>query len=191
MLEAFPKELRQDVLAVRSILFKEYKESGQDILLKETAEKITYRLLDGQEISFPYRIYDPDVYDRCSDRFTPEQRMICRCLFTRSDDGFVRERHGRAILEEGCPDWAVPYLVKLADEYVIQILQCIYDGWRELDTEAVRDFCRLNRRSLLRSYDRMVSYWNEFYREEYPHLEDYVGEKLFRRCFGYPYDGSR
>lgn len=36
-----------------------------------------------------------------------------------------------------------------------------------------------------KSYSRMISYWNEYYRGYEPDFRKYIGRKLFRECLGY------
>ena len=110
--------------------------------------------------------------------------MILHCIFTRSCDGFVRERHIKALLSEDFTEWAIPYIFKVCDEYVVEILQTVYDNLKDRNTDNFKNFCANNHASFCRSYNRMISYWNEFYRNNCYRYEDYVGRKLFIKCFG-------
>ena len=80
--------------------------------------------------------------------------------------------------------WAIPYLVKVCDEYVVEILQTVYEGLMGREDGRILQFCAENPVQLQRSYARMTSYWNEFYRGAYPNFRDYVGRKLFLHFFG-------
>jgi len=82
------------------------------------------------------------------------------------------------------PDWSIPYIVKVCDEYVIEILQLVYEELKGKDTEAIKYFCKNNRQAFCKSYNRMISYWNEFYRNDCYRYENYIGSKLFIECFG-------
>jgi len=82
-------------------------------------------------------------------------------------------------------DWAIPYIVKVCDEYVAEILEMAYRILKEQDTERIKIFCLENVQSFCKSYARMTSYWNEFYRYRYRNFHQYIGRKLFRECFGY------
>lgn len=46
-------------------------------------------------------------------------------------------------------------------------------------------FCLENIESFCKSYNRMISYWNEYYKYKYKDFQQYIGRKLFRECFGY------
>jgi hypothetical protein len=81
------------------------------------------------------------------------------------------------------PNWAIPYIYKLCDEYVIEILEIIYVTIKKQDLKRFRDFCFENKHEFVKSYSRMTSYWNEYYR--CISFKDYVGKKMFWECFGY------
>ena len=182
MFASFPKELNYDVSVVLSLISQ--KRYG-NVHIGETEYGYTYTLLSGQEISFPSRIYYYDVCDISSSTLTFEQKMIYHCIFSRSCDGFVREKHIKAILEDVYPDWAIPYILKVSDEYVVEILECVYSKLKNKDTECIKAFCKLNLQSFICSHDRMISYWNEYYRNQCYHYKNYIGKKLFSECFGY------
>lgn len=173
--QGFPRELAGDVSAVLRQIDK----------TTEFPELCRYTLPDGQKIAFPYRIYWPEPEDTVISALPPVQQTICHAIFTRSHDGFVREKHLRALLAEDFPDWVIPYLVKLADEYILEIVQILYDRLRQRDCTALRTFCRENMNAFLYGHARMVSYWNCFHRENCRCYRNYVGKRLFEECFGY------
>ena len=111
--------------------------------------------------------------------------MILHCIYSRSCDGFVRQKHLNSLLLMDYEDWAIPYIVKICDEYVVEILEMTYDILKDQDTERIKRFCLENIVSFCKSYSRMISYWNEFYRYRYNNFQQYIGRKLFRECFGY------
>ena len=178
---AFPKESQNDAAIVFNLLNRKiYSKVGLG-----TADSIcAYVLLDGQTIGFPDRIYGLEEFLNLSS-LTFEQKMIFHCIYSRSCDGFVREKHIQAILKEDYPDWCIPYILKLSDEYVVEILEVIYHELKDKDTDRIKMFCRLNMRSFLYGHARMISYWNEFYRDRCYYYKNYIGKKLFEECFGY------
>lgn len=181
MFDAFPVELRHDVSTVSDLISKK---TYNNVRVGKSDIGCTYTLFDGQTITFPYRVY---YHDECTafSSLTFEQKMIYHCFFSRSCDGFVREKHIKAILEEDYPDWTLPYILKLSDEYVVEILEVIYNELKNRNTDKFRMFCRLNIRTFLYGHARMISYWNEFYRMQCFSYKNYVGRKLFSECFGY------
>ena len=148
-----------------------------------TAEMITYRLKE-QSISFPYRVYFYEIDDNDISKMDNQQKAVMHCIYSRSCDGFVREKHIKSLLSMNYPDWAIPYIVKVCDEYVVEILQTVYNKLKDANTEEIKRFCMDNMNSFCRSYNRMISYWNEFYRYDCYHYKEYIGRKLFIEYFG-------
>lgn len=112
---------------------------------------------------------------------SPVQALIFHAFLSRSHNGFIREKHLRELLKSEVPEWLFPYILKLSDEYVVPILELIYAYWKNRNCEKIKGFCRLNRSSFVRSYDRMASYWDAGYGP----FHQYVGRKLFLECYGY------
>lgn len=180
--EGFPKEMQKEVQCVCSkILFKTY----HNVCTGESEQLSRYQLLDGQEITFPYRLYYVDDIVGTGESFTPNQKVIYHCLFSRSCDGFVREKHIRELLSAELPAWAIPYILKVCDEYVVEILELVFAFLKDKDTSLYKKVCQKNSQQFLYSHDRMISYWNEFYRKNCESYRQYVGYRLFKECFGY------
>ena len=139
----------------------------------------------GNVVKFPYRIYYVDIQDSVFNQFSDTEKAILHCIYSRCCDGYVREKHIKALLSTAYPDWTIPYIVKVCDEYVIEILETVYTVLQNQDNERIKHFCMENKKSFCLSYNRMISYWNEFYRKECYHYKNYIGRKLFIECFGY------
>lgn len=170
----FPLELHKDLSTILSILPK----------YKYTEDRISYVLSSGM-IAFPYRIYMIDVEDEIYKSLTPIQQQLICCIYTRSHNGFVREKYLRRLLEMDFSPWSIPYIVKLCDEYVIELLELVYEQLKNRDNRDIHSFCLQNKAMIHRGYTRMTSYWNEFYRDREHNFKNYIGRKLFRECFGY------
>lgn len=178
---AFPIELYNDVSKVIKII---PTQTYNNVLIGVSKERIVY-LLNDATIEIPYRIYFLDVSDEILNKLTFHQQIILHCIYSRSCDGFVRQRHLRSLLLIEYEDWAIPYIVKVCDEYVVEILEMTYTILKEQNTECFEKFCHENDKLICKSYARMISYWNEFYRNKYPLFHKYIGRKLFKECFGY------
>lgn len=180
--QGFPQELQKKFYNVLGVISKQtYKNAYLGI----GNEYETYLLLDDSTVTIPTRIYfidDEKAYDTLEDR---DERLIYDCFFTRSSDGYVRQKHLRNLLAEDFPEWCMPYIWKLSSEYVVEILDDIYKGMRTRDNTQFRAFCANNPYMFRRFYTRMVSYWNEFYRQDCYRFHDYVGYRLYKECFGY------
>lgn len=146
------------------------------------SENELYALSDGTMIRIPYRVYFCEN-DTAYDGMNVEEKLICDCVFTRSSNGFLRQKHLRRILETEIPEWCMPYLLRLSAEYVVEIIDCIYCALLSGDHAAIQAFCLQNSALLKRSFQRMTSYWNEYYKQQYPVFHDYVGFKLYKHIF--------
>lgn len=148
-------------------------------------------LLDGSRISFPYRIYFLDEEGAVEKLATREGKLIYHCIFTRHCDGYVREKHLRAMLDLGLCEWCFPYVLMLAGEYVVEIVEAIYEYFKEQDNFLFQAFCANNPYMFRYCRSRMVSYYGEYYRRRTPKFKHYVGYVLFKDCFGYKKEYDR
>lgn len=180
----FPYQLQDYVHNVSDrICLKTYNNIPRGI--SDDCRNEEYLLLDGSTVSFPYRIYfmdDEMIYNELEDG---EEKFIYSCIFTRSCDGYVRQRHLRKILTKDYPQWCMPYILKLSSEYVIEIINDIYEYMEIGDNTLFQLFCANNPYMFRYSYSRMASYWNEYYRGCCYKFHNYVGYRLYKQCFGY------
>ncbi|MCL2349899.1 MAG: hypothetical protein FWC67_00315 [Defluviitaleaceae bacterium] len=166
--------------AMSNIPFETYSNIGTRV----TNDMDVEYFMNLVRIRFPYRLYAVEIEDSVFSKLEFTERMILHCVYSRSCNGFVREKHITALLAENSPDWTIPYIVKVCDEYVIEILQAVYENLKDRNTNKFKNFCAENWAMFCKSYNRMISYWNEFYRSDYYRYEEYVGRKLFIECFG-------
>ena len=186
--KAFPAECREDVAEVCNRLPGESYFRQKLLYCKE---QTTWALSSGGSIQIPYRVYISDCLDGMEEKLTTRQQIIYHCIFSRSYDGYVREKHIKALLEQSLPEWAMPYIIKICDEYVVEILQLVYDRLSNADCSQYRALCSLNFDSVRLGHCRMISYWAEYYRSEWYRFRDYIGKKLYAECFGYRKTGQR
>lgn len=180
----FPCELQETVHKVLGVIsMKTYNDISEGYTDEANNEK--YLLLDGSTISFPYRLYfidDENVYNELASKV---EKCIYDCIFTRSCDGYIRQKHLNNLLIDDMPEWCMPYILKLSSEYVEEIICDIYDFMKSRDNNLFQVFCANNPYMFRYAYSRMTSYWNEFYREKCYIFHNYVGYKLYKECFGY------
>jgi hypothetical protein len=179
--DGFPIDLRDDATKIMKLISEKTFNNVTDGGLQDIVEYFQ----DDNLIKFPYRIYYIDNSDEFIDSLNEQQKMIVHCIYSRSCDGFVRQKHLHSLLLMEYEDWAIPYIVKICDEYVVEILEMTYEILIEQDTERFKNFCLQNIVSFCKSYNRMISYWNEYYRFKNKKFHQYIGRKLFRACFGY------
>lgn len=174
--EGFPIGLRDDVSKVVNLI--------PNVNVGTSENNIQY-ILNGETIKFPYRVYFLDASNEILNKLTLRQQMVLHCIYSRSCDGFIRQSHLQALLLMEYEDLAIPYIVKICDEYVVEILEMTYTILKEQNTERIKSFCHENDKLFCKSYARMISYWNEFYRDRCYHYHKYIGRKLFEECLGY------
>ena len=159
---AFPARLRADAATVAAAMPPSRAEFHGPFAVT----------LGGEIMRIPERIYNAEP-TRVAE--LPEaQQLILHCIYSRHHDGFVRHRHLDAILGSS-DEWAAPFVLRLVGEYVLPIVQDIERAIAANSAERTRlrrvaaddpAFLELTRQ-------RAVSYWNAYYRSEYPNQADY------------------
>lgn len=96
------------------------------------------------------------------------------CIYTRNCEGHIRQKYLNILLNPNFDYWVIPFIVKLCDEHVIETLEVIYDKLKEWNNNDVKNFCLENKFIINKSYSRMVSYWNEFYRNREFNFHKYI-----------------
>lgn len=178
LLNAFPIHLKDDVEYILSIL------------PNKTVNNIQINFKGGIEyncnneiIKIPYRIYNEELEDSKINELSKTQQKIYHCLYSRSFDGFAREKHIDTLLSSEYEDWVIPYIIHLCSEYVIDILDFIYEKIQSKDNINFKNFCLNNKFALYKNYCRMYSYHRQYYKNI--KFNNYIGRKLFLECFGY------
>jgi hypothetical protein len=159
LVKMFPAALRQDALKLASAL--------PNVALASD----TFSVEIGSEIvQIPYRVYHDPAFIHSS-HLTPTQNELLACVLTRHHSGFVREEHLARILDSK-HEWVPPFVVQLVGEYVFEITRSIRDNLGRLDSELYREFLTRNPAFYQRTKERVMSYWNCYYRgqpeAEYP-----------------------
>lgn len=179
--ETFPRELNNDLQEVLKII---PKETYNNVSIGYSMNVVEYKL-NKFVVRIPYRIYFVDVDITKMSNLTDTQKEILYCIYTRSSNGYVREKYLSELLKLKFDYWVIPSIVKLCDEYVMEILEVIYDGLRNRNNDDIKAFCLENKTIINKSYSRMTSYWNEFYQCRESNFHKYIGRKIFRECLGY------
>ncbi len=130
-------------------------------------------------LTIPYRIHHEGNEQAC-ESLTGTQSVMYSCLLTRHHDGRVRQRQLERILPVSDP-WVVPFVIQLTGEYVIEVLSTCETHVHTLEPALYGAFIRDNLTYFQKTRDRMVSYWDCYYRTQYKRRSDYVGFRLFDR----------
>lgn len=167
---AFPIDLADDVQAVTSLLPRGPYPSAT-----------SFQAVVGEDrVTIPERIYHQEL---TPEGLSSRQQTILHCLFSRHHDGFVRQRHLRQILTCTEP-WVLPYILRLAGDYVIEIVTDVHAALADLTTpgsplqQRYGRFMADNPDLLPLIEQRTASYWACHHRTEFPRLADYPGRHL-------------
>ena len=96
------------------------------------------------------------------------------CLCSRSTDGHIRQYALQRILgQQVC--WVIPFIALLSGEHVVEIIAEIVAAIPNLDRVAYRDFVLENRALMRILRAKATSYWDCYYRAEYPERAEYPG----------------
>jgi hypothetical protein len=132
----------------------------------------------GETLQIPRRIH----FHGLPDIDLPTKNTVLtkiRCLRTRSTDGYVRQASLRLILASKEP-WCVPFIVLLAGEYVVEIINDMAAALPTLDRDVYSTFVRENRKLMRLMRAKAISYWDCYYRASYPDQKDYPGLAFLR-----------
>lgn len=133
--------------------------------------------LNGEELSIPSRVYflDPES-DRISG-LTDFQQLLLSAILSRCSNGYVREKYVRELLQADEP-WIPPFVIQLLGEYVLPIIRVVEENSAVLKREEYRRFIIENPAFFQLLKQRIISYWNCYYRDVFPLLKDYPAFQL-------------
>ncbi|MEY9969466.1 hypothetical protein ABIA33_007554 [Streptacidiphilus sp. MAP12-16] len=135
-------------------------------------------VVGGEVLVIPGRMYADEPEPGVVAGLSPVQLLQLACLYTRHHDGYVRQRHLRQIIGRTEP-WVVPFVVQLLGEYVLEILNDLAQGLRDLGvpgSELRRAFGRFvveNPEFFARTERRVVSYYSCYHRWHYADFSSY------------------
>jgi hypothetical protein len=116
-----------------------------------------------------------------------EAWLFTRALRTRSTNGYERQLALGDLLQQPAP-WAAPFIVKLIGEYVIEILEDVSAALTPELEETLGAFIVHNMLFWNRTKQRVISYWNAYYRARWlseanraERRDEYVGFTLVHR----------
>ncbi|WML81125.1 hypothetical protein [Streptomyces sp. VNUA74] len=171
---AFPTRLAGDVRSVLAVMPE-----------PRLASMMSFEVVEvrGETVAIPSRIYNEEPDVGSDGQLSRTQQVILHCLYSRHHDGRVRQRHLERIVASGEP-WVVPFVMQLAGEYVLEIIEAIGRGLLGLavpgsaQRRAYGEFIARNPAFFARTERRVVSYWSCYYRWKYPAFGTYPGGVL-------------
>jgi hypothetical protein len=133
-------------------------------------------VVGGEPVVIPYRVYSPEPSPRALDGLGQVEAVVAAAIYSRHDDGFVRQRQLGTLLSSDEP-WTAPFIVQLLGEYVIEICFAIERfartafPSRPAMQESMSAFFRDNRYFAELTRQRAASYWSCYHRGLYgPHV---------------------
>ena len=171
ILNAFPKSIEKDVEEVISLLsqrmFEIHPEVVHDVIL------------NNEKLSIPERLYFDEI-DNEERALSDLQNVILNCLYLSNQNGYIRQRRLEKL--NGKNEYFImPFVVQVLGEYVVEILEVLEKQINENTMYNYHNFINENPSLWQKTEKRIVSYWNAYYRREYPKLKDYVGAKIIKR----------
>lgn len=137
--------------------------------------------LSNQCIGLLHRIYHDISMHYDFSNFSLMQRQILWCIFTRHHDGFVRQLVIEKLLNYPLEYFMMPFIFQLLGEYVQEILKVITPFINKENQDLFIQFILENPQYFQTTEKRIVSYWNEYYRDRYTKFEDYIGAEILHK----------
>lgn len=183
--DAFPDKLRTDVQTVISVLPFEKQmplNDGQTVEISALIHQQTQEVvLDGERLLIPTRIYFNEPYSYEEKTLSDLQKVILNCIYLRHHDDHVRQKRLNTLISKNYY-FTVPYTFQLLGEYVVEIINDLDDYIDETNIHLFRRFISENSGYNALTKNRMISYWNEYYRlGERIDIRNYVGRRIFER----------
>lgn len=180
----FPFSLRQDVEEAikalpsdRWVLLADGQIHNIDKLIHPNKQPV---VLDGKLLEVPCRVYFNEPQAKIEQRLTTLQKIILNCIYLRHHNGFVRQRRLELLLNSE-DYFVIPYTFQLLGEYVIEILEVLDRHINEKTFDNYAKFINENRKYYKQTESRMISYWNEYYRQQFPKLKSYIGKQIIEK----------
>lgn len=119
--------------------------------------------VNDEELKIPYRTYYDEV--ECTG-FSKLEMDIVNCYYSLNGNGFIREKYLRKII---ClnEEWSIPFVIKLLGEYVMELLDIIYENLHNLDKYQYKKFITNNQYFYFITKQRMNSYYHSYYHTQY------------------------
>jgi hypothetical protein len=185
ILKSFPIGLTNDVKKVLEILpFSDVEVklvNGENHIIENLIHTMEQDLKVANEIiTIPYRLYFDEPNLELENNLTERQKNILNCIFLRHHNGYLREKRLK-MLSEQTEKWTIPFIVQLLGEYIYELLPIIDEKVNDNTLDFYVEFRNENPKYWQLTESRMISYWNEYYRYQFPKLKEYLGFEILNR----------
>ena len=170
--KAFPKRLERNVkMLCKKINF------NMDFQMSDCFSVF----IEDEILRIPYRIYEKPYGTDFESVFkiflSRNEFLILNCLFSRHHNGFVRQKSLKNLISSN-EYWITPFIFQFLGEYLIQILDEIEKNLNEHLLQNLVNFSNENEDYFNLTKQRLISYWNCYYRNYGSKKEDYVGFRI-------------
>jgi len=172
ILRCFPSALHDKVRKVIHILAIE--KSG---CIHSASYSVKFH---GETLEFPYRVYFNEPRNTLEKHLSEEEQVILDCIFLRHHNGYIRQRRLERLIDKSYP-YIIPFTFQLLGECIKEILMVVDDHINEDTIDEYLRFIKENKKYAEQTRNRMISYWDLYYRIEYPKRKRYIGQKTFDR----------
>lgn len=136
--------------------------------------------IDGELLHAPYRVYyDERELQQCIQKSTGPAHPLALCLGSRHANGHVRETCLRQLLAHDW-DWVLPFVVRAAGEYVLEIAENLPAQTHRLSPHNYGRFAAENPEFVTACKQQAASYWDCYHRQRYPLLHQHPGMRFLR-----------
>ena len=163
----FPGHLEEDIKVIEDTLDLGSKHKSYEPF------EITF---ETNTFTIPTRIYADAGQLGMLKKLSPIQKEMVFCLFSRHHDGFVRERCLKEFITSNS-SFTAPYILQLLGEYVIEIIEVIYESRGEINKANLVAYISENPNHYEKTRQRVYSYWDCYYRRAYPKYKRGVAPK--------------
>ncbi len=134
----------------------------------------------GKKFEFPYRVYFNEPKNTLEKNLSEEHKTILDCIFLRHHNGYIRQRRLERLIEKK-ESYIIPFTFQLLGECVKEILMIVDDHINDGTIADYLFFMKENPKYVEHTKNRMISYWDLYYRTEYPKRKRYIGQHIFDR----------
>ena len=136
--------------------------------------------LKNNPLEMPSRIYWEEHKILGTIDLSKNLSTMLACILTRHHNGYVREKYLKEIIHKN-EYWTIPYLVQLLGEYVVEILDFVWNNFTLINSIHLAEFIQENELYWDKTKQRITSYWECYHRYKNLPKEDYVGFKLIKK----------
>lgn len=186
LIAAFPSELHDDVKeAVKSIPFAQNPiklADGNEHFVDKFVSDYKPQIfnLRGEKLKIPYRVYFEQPKHEDLITLNIQQRIILNCIYLRHQNGFIREQNLINLLKTDAY-FTLPFKIQILGEYVIELISILDKGITDQNVSKYAELLNHNLFYWKQTQSRIVSYWDVYYRYQFPILRNYVGYRLSKR----------